>query len=108
MDQVTLNVPDISCDHCKMSIEGAVNQLSGIESAEVDIAGRTGLVKEDYDQVVTVTPKFTSSLPGAPLKLLEKLFRTDMDRVFAFQYTVTGSWDDPDVERVTIEVEPPG
>lgn len=41
MDQVTLNVPDISCNHCKMSIEGAVNELSGIESAVVDIDGRT-------------------------------------------------------------------
>lgn len=40
MEQITLNVPDISCDHCKMSIEGAVNELSGIESAEVDVAGR--------------------------------------------------------------------
>ncbi|MDJ0497712.1 MAG: copper ion binding protein [Acidimicrobiia bacterium] len=41
MDQVTLSVPDISCDHCKMSIEGAVNELSGIDSAVVDVAGRT-------------------------------------------------------------------
>jgi copper chaperone len=41
MDRVTLNVPDISCNHCKMSIEGAVNDLSGIESAVVDIEGRT-------------------------------------------------------------------
>ena len=41
MDQVTLSLPDISCDHCKMSIEGAVNALRGIESAVVDIDGRT-------------------------------------------------------------------
>lgn len=41
MTQVTLNVPDISCNHCKMSIEGAVNALSGIESAVVDIEGRS-------------------------------------------------------------------
>ncbi len=47
MEQVTLSVPDISCDHCKMSIEGAVNQLSGIESAAVDIAGRTVAVSFD-------------------------------------------------------------
>ena len=47
MDQVTLNVPDISCNHCKMSIEGAVNELSGIESAEVDIEGRTVAVSFD-------------------------------------------------------------
>ena len=47
MTQITLNVPDISCDHCKMSIEGAVNQLDGIRSAEVDIAGRTVAVTYD-------------------------------------------------------------
>lgn len=41
MTQITLNVPDISCNHCKMSIEGAVNALSGIESATVDIAGHS-------------------------------------------------------------------
>jgi copper chaperone len=41
MTQVTLNVPDISCGHCKMSIEGAVNGLSGIESTVVDIEAHT-------------------------------------------------------------------
>lgn len=41
MTQVTLNVPDISCNHCKMSIEGAVNALTGIESAVVNIEGRS-------------------------------------------------------------------
>jgi copper chaperone len=47
MTQITLTVPDISCNHCKMSIEGAVNQLEGIESAEVDIEGRTVAVSWD-------------------------------------------------------------
>ncbi|MDJ0925513.1 MAG: cation transporter [Acidimicrobiia bacterium] len=47
MTEVTLNVPDISCDHCKMSIESAVNELSGIESAVVDIAGRTVAIAYD-------------------------------------------------------------
>lgn len=41
MTQVTLDVPDISCNHCKMSIEGAVNALDGIDSAVVDIEGRS-------------------------------------------------------------------
>jgi copper chaperone len=41
MNRITLDVPDISCDHCKMSIEGAVNELGGIDSATVDIEGRT-------------------------------------------------------------------
>lgn len=37
----TLFVPDISCGHCKMSIEKAVNALDGIESVEVHIEPRT-------------------------------------------------------------------
>jgi copper chaperone len=58
MTQITLNVPDISCNHCKMSIEGAVNQLDGIESAEVNIEGRTVAVSWDdaalkLDTIVT-------------------------------------------------------
>ncbi|MGA9596665.1 MAG: copper ion binding protein [Acidimicrobiia bacterium] len=58
MTQITLNVPDISCNHCKMSIEGAVNALSGIESAVVDIEGRSVDVSFDdttqsLDSIVT-------------------------------------------------------
>ena len=41
MTSLTLNVPDISCGHCKSSIEGAVNELSGIEHVEVHIDART-------------------------------------------------------------------
>ena len=41
MNTTTLNVPDISCGHCKMSIEGAVSELSGIERVEVSIDDKT-------------------------------------------------------------------
>ena len=41
MTTTTLNVPDISCGHCKSSIEGAVNELSGIDKVEVHIEQRT-------------------------------------------------------------------
>jgi copper chaperone len=37
----TLNVPDISCGHCKSSIEGAVSGLPGVNSADVNIEART-------------------------------------------------------------------
>ena len=47
METTTLSVPDISCNHCKMSIEGAVNELSGINSAEVDIEDRTVAISFD-------------------------------------------------------------
>jgi len=43
-----LSVPDISCAHCKSSIEQAVSELAGLERVEVDVATRT--VAIDYDQ----------------------------------------------------------
>lgn len=36
----TLSVPDVSCGHCKMSIEGALGELDGVTAAEVHIEPR--------------------------------------------------------------------
>ena len=41
MDQITLSVPDISCAHCKSSIEGAVSKLDGVGRVDVSIDDRT-------------------------------------------------------------------
>lgn len=41
MTQRTLTVPDIHCDHCASSIEGAVAAITGVETVKVDIPGRT-------------------------------------------------------------------
>lgn len=48
MTQTTLTVPDISCGHCKMSIEGAVASLAGVSTVEVAIDDRT--VDLQYDE----------------------------------------------------------
>ena len=37
MTEKTLSVPEIHCNHCKMSIEGAVTSLPGVQSAAVDV-----------------------------------------------------------------------
>jgi len=50
MTDLTLDVPDISCGHCKMSIEGAVSTLAGIDRVEVTIDART--VDIAYDETV--------------------------------------------------------
>jgi copper chaperone len=41
MSRETISVPDISCNHCKMSIESAVGALTGVERVEVHIDPRT-------------------------------------------------------------------
>jgi uncharacterized protein YhdP len=76
------------------------------QSARIDLSGRVGLVAEDYDQTMTVTPKLSASLPLAPLWLAEKLLnRKLIDSAFAYRYIITGGWDDPKVERVRVKAE---
>ncbi len=75
-------------------------------TARVEIAGRTGLVAKDYDQIMTVTPKLTSSLPLAPLWLAEKALKRELfGKTFSAQYTITGSWADPKVESIQVETK---
>jgi len=51
MTTTTLSVPDISCGHCKTSIEGAVNELAGIDKVEVTIEAKTVDLAFDDDAV---------------------------------------------------------
>ena len=47
MTQVTLEAPDISCDHCITSIEKAVTKLAGVRFVSGDPDGK--LVVIDFD-----------------------------------------------------------
>jgi copper chaperone len=47
----TLSVPEIHCDHCKTSIEGALRSIGGVEAATVDIPARTVTVTYDTASV---------------------------------------------------------
>jgi copper chaperone len=48
---MTISVPEIHCDHCKHSIEGALAPLPGVRSARVDIDARTVTVEVDETRV---------------------------------------------------------
>jgi copper chaperone len=48
MNQQNISVPDISCNHCKMSIEGAVGALDGVGKVEVHVDPRT--VDVEFDE----------------------------------------------------------
>jgi copper chaperone len=47
----TISVPEIHCDHCKTSIEGAVGALAGVQRASVDVPARTVEIDYDSDRV---------------------------------------------------------
>ena len=84
------------------------------KTADINVAGRTGLVQEDYDQLVNVTPRLSDSLPvagaafggvgagvGAALWLAEKILNTKLlDKVASFNYQVSGAWDNPKISRL--------
>lgn len=85
-------------------------------AVDVSISGRTGLSQKDYDQRVTVTPQISESLPiagaifgpvgigiGAIFYIAGEMFeslRTNIDGLLRYQYTITGSWEDPIVEKI--------
>lgn len=41
MTETQLQVPEVHCDHCKSSLEGAVSALPGVSSVEVLVADAT-------------------------------------------------------------------
>ena len=55
MTELTLSVPDISCGHCKSSIEGAVATLEGVSGVEVHIDEHTVDVAFDNGTVALAT-----------------------------------------------------
>lgn len=91
--------------------------LLSAPSARILIAGRTGFVARDYDQLVTVTPLVSSNLPiagvlaggpavGAALFVAERLFGERMNQLARYQYQVTGPWDAPRLERIELAPAP--
>ncbi|MEX0863579.1 MAG: cation transporter [Acidimicrobiia bacterium] len=51
MNQVSLSVPEIHCDHCKSSLEGAVGAMNGVQTVEVSVAGATIDVAFDAETI---------------------------------------------------------
>ncbi len=80
-------------------------------AARVEITGRTGLVQQDYDQEVMVTPHVLESLPmlgvlaatpqvAATILFFQKLFQPEIDVVAQNPYTITGSWNAPIIKKI--------
>ena len=80
-------------------------------TADIYIAGRTGLAHRDYDQLAIVVPHAAATLPlagglalgpqaGALLLVLQRLFQRQIEEASQVHYRITGSWDDPLIERV--------
>ena len=77
--------------------------------AKINVKGRIGLVRHDYDLRLVVLPHLTSSLPvvatiaGGPVAglvtyVVDKAVRPKVDKLTKHAYKVTGDWDDPTIQ----------
>jgi copper chaperone len=66
--EITLSVPDIHCNHCKMSIEGAVSAVPGVHRAQVDVPSATVALSFEapatYEQIVAAIEDQGYSVPA--------------------------------------------
>lgn len=62
MTNRTFVVPEIHCDHCASSIEGAVGTLAGVDEVKVHIAERT--VDVVYDDATVEEAAIVGAIEG--------------------------------------------
>ncbi|MFO7857318.1 MAG: DUF3971 domain-containing protein [Ectothiorhodospiraceae bacterium] len=81
-------------------------------SARVDAAGVVDVAERVYDQVLTVTPKASTTLPvlgglvggppgAAAMFLAEQVLGGSVNDVAAVRYRLTGPWHDPQLESIS-------
>jgi uncharacterized protein (TIGR02099 family) len=82
-------------------------------AAEIGLIGRVGLKNKDYDQTAVVTGNVGSSLSiplagalvagplgAAAVLLFQEVFKQPLKYLARGYYRITGSWDNPTVERI--------
>jgi len=125
--RVTLDYSDVFSDGFAFDeITGSVRIASGVMStsdlklvgpaAKVDISGETDLAKETQRLVVRVQPSLSSSVSaGAALLFLanplvgaavgagslfaQTILQDPIEKMFRYEYTVTGGWSDPVIAK---------
>jgi uncharacterized protein YhdP len=84
--------------------------------ARVLMRGETDLKNETQHLTVSVQPELSSTaalgvavinpLAGMATLLANKVLQNPLNKMFSFEYLVTGKWDDPIVARITGSSEP--
>jgi uncharacterized protein (TIGR02099 family) len=79
-------------------------------AADIGLIGRVGLKNKDYDQTAVVTGNVNTTLPlaafvagpviGGAVLLFTQVFKQPLRGLARGYYRITGSWDNPTVERI--------
>ena len=60
MENRFFTVNGMRCEHCKASVENAIKEIAGVETAEVDLANKT--VKVSYDSTLVSPDKIKAAV----------------------------------------------
>ncbi|EDY86111.1 conserved hypothetical protein [gamma proteobacterium HTCC5015] len=126
--RLSLDFSDVSGDGLRFKhAEGEASVDNGILTlnrsvvdanfGKINVQGHTDLVREQVDQVATVTPDVSNVLPvtagvvgGLPglvgavlVDRLIKLMGGDTDRIAQVRYRIEGPWGKPNVERTRVK-----
>ncbi|MFW2439786.1 MAG: YhdP family protein [Arenicellales bacterium] len=98
-----------------LTIKQGVAQISKLlipgPSATIRLQGQMGLVEENVDMKMSISPAVGGNLAiagfvlGGPAGgfvtlLASKAIKEQMDKVANYQYTIRGSWEDPVVDKI--------
>jgi uncharacterized protein (TIGR02099 family) len=82
-------------------------------AAEVEMTGSVDLAKETQNLAAKVLPALGDSASAAlvfvnplfviPAAIAQRILRDPLSHIFAFNYSITGSWADPKIEKRGIE-----
>lgn len=122
--RITLDFRDIFSEGFAFdSIDGSITAANGILSTqelEIDgpaalvlMSGTVDLVNETQDLKVRVQPTIGETVAtgvllinpvvGATAWLMNRMFGNPLDKVFAFDYAITGPWSDPKVDKIGVQ-----
>lgn len=80
-------------------------------AASINVSGRTGLVAQDYDQLILVTPYISSTLPvagalaagpiaAAALLVAGQVMGDEVNHLARLQYRLVGPWEHAELTRI--------
>ncbi len=89
-------------------------KMSG-SAADVDMSGKVDLAHETQDLHVRVVPQLGDTASTAlvlvnpllffPAAIAQKILKDPLGHIFAFNYSITGTWSDPKVAKRGVEAE---
>jgi uncharacterized protein YhdP len=104
-----------SAAHVERGLMGVKEFKMRGSAAEVEMTGQVDLSKETQDLSVRVVPSLGDSASTAlvllnpllvfPAAIAQKILKDPLGHIFAFNYSITGTWADPKVVKTGVAAE---